>query len=134
MQVTDVVVITWDTSASRVCFSFRETPIKILRSEGRAFDRFSSVATFDSQLDAQPHREAWGGAIAVRCFTECAPEPGTILICVRDRSSAQCALKKGRNKPNMQSAAEHTTSDAFRTGVSLTILHVRGEAPHRGLT
>jgi hypothetical protein len=28
----------------------------------------------------------------------------------------------------MQSAAEHTTSDAFRTGVSLTILHVRGEA------
>ena len=42
-----VVVITWDASAHGVCFSFQETPGIILRCEGRAFDRVSSVATFD---------------------------------------------------------------------------------------
>ena len=125
---TDVVVITWDASAFGVGFSFRETPRKILRCEGRTFDHVTSVATFDSELEAQPHREAWGGAIAVRCFVERAPRPGTIVICVNDCSGALCALKKGSNKPNMQSAAEQLTSDCIRAGIFPTFLHVSGEA------
>ena len=105
-----VVVITWDASAYGVGFSFQEVPGIILRCESRAFDRVSSVATFDLELDAQPHREAWGGAIAVRCFAERAPRPGTVIICVNDCSSAPFALKKGSNKPNMQAAAEQLTA------------------------
>jgi hypothetical protein len=125
---TDVVVITWDASAFGVGFSFRETPRKILRCEGSTFDHVSSVATFNSELEAQPHREAWGGAIAVRCFVERVPKPGTIIICVNDCSGVLCTLRKWSNKPNMQSAAEQFMSDCFRAGIFPTFLHVSGEA------
>ena len=123
-----VVVITWDASVYGVGFSFQETPGIILRCEGRAFDRVSSVATFGLELDAQPHREAWGGAIAVRCFAERVPKPGTLIICVNDCSSALFALKKGSNKPNMQAAAEQLTADCIKAGLFPTFLHVSGES------
>ena len=123
-----VVVITWDASAYGVGFSFQETPGIILRCEGRAFDRVSSVATFDLELDAQPRREVWGGAIAVRCFSERVPMPDTVIICVNDCSSALFALKKGSNKPNMQAVAEQLMADCIKEGLFPTFLHVSGEA------
>ena len=66
----DVAVITWDASAFGVGFSFRETSRKILHCEGRTFDSCLLGSHLESELEAQPLREAWGGAIAVRCFVE----------------------------------------------------------------
>ena len=80
------------------------------------------------ELDAQPHREAWGGAIAVRCFSERVPRPGTVIICVNDCSSALFALKNGSNKPNMKAAAEQLTAEGIKAGLFPTFLHVSSEA------
>ena len=83
-----------------------------------------------SLLSTWSWREAWGGAIPVRRFSECVPRPGAVIICVNDCSSALFALKKGSNKPNMQAAAEQLTVDCIRVKAGLfpTFLHVSGEA------
>ena len=125
---TEVVVATWDASTFGVGFSFRYSPETILRCEGRVFDRVSSVATFAENLAFQPHREAWGGAIAVRSLIELGPKPGTVLICVNDCSGALYALKKGSNKPNMQAASEQLNGDCIAAGLFPLFLHVSGEA------
>ena len=124
----EVIVVTWDASAFGVGFSFRSTPETILRCEGRVFDRVSSVATFAEHLDIQPHREAWGGAIAVRSLVELGVKPGTVLICINDCSGALHALCKGSSKPNMQAAAEQLNSDCIIAGLFPVFLHVSGEA------
>ena len=123
-----VVTLTWDASEFGVALTIRKEPNVIAQCVGREFDRVSTVLTFEDQLDVQAHREAQGGAMAVRVFLESEQPQGTILLCINDCVPALRALQKGSSKPHMQAAAEQLTMDCIRTGQFPMFLHVSGES------
>ena len=119
-----VVVITWDASEFGVALTIRKEPNVILHCIGREFEHVSCVVTFADPLAVQAHREARGGAMAVRAFLESEQPQGTILLCVNDCVPALRALQKGSSKPHMQAASEQLNMDCIRTGQFPMFLHV----------
>ena len=71
-----VVTATWDASVHGVAMAFRKDPLVILHCGGRKFDCLSTVATFPSGLaqacglEAQVHREGWGGVLTFKTLIE----------------------------------------------------------------
>ena len=123
-----VVTITWDASEFGVALTIRKEPNVIAHCIGREFERVSTVLTFENQLEVQAHREAHGGAMAVRVFLESEQPRGTILLCINDCVPALRALQKGSSKPHMQAAAEQLNMDCIKNGQFPMFLHVSGES------
>ena len=108
-----MVVFTWDASGLELASGFDRLP-QNHAMQRRTFDRVPFFATFDTELDTQPHRraaEAWGGAITARCFVEYEPIPVFFHALKKVRTNCQSTIQAA-------ASAEQLTVDCIKAGLS----------------
>ena len=129
-----IFLATWDAAIPGVAMVFRDSPLSILNCEGRQFDCLSTVATFPRNLaqagglEAQVHRECWGGVLAFKTLIEKENVRDCVVILRNDCAPALAGLCNGSSRSSeLQAASIKLHKLAIPRGIFSRFLHVSGE-------
>ena len=130
----NIFLATWDAAIPGVAMVFRNSPHGILSCVGRQFDSLSTVATFPRELalagglEAQVHREAWGGVLAFKTLLEKEEVRDCVVFLRNDCAPGLAGLQNGSSRsPILQAASIEILKLAIPRGIFPKFLHVSGE-------